>query len=286
MLCRSGQPMTHDATPPLITLNTCQELAEAREGGAGLVDVSLDLNRSTTRVTVEAIRWSYDGRSYPYPINCKERTIYYWHEGTFQSLSRYRGALVKLVPTPWGAPTFEIDGIKMLPSEAISPYADAQRKVKLIRPKGKIVLDCCGGLGYFAAWCLTEGASRILSFEKNPEVLWLRSKNPWSPAEDERLTLSHADISAAIQHLAPASVDAALHDPPRFSIAGELYAEAFYRQLARVLKPRGLLFHYTGSPQAVSRRRDLAGEVSIRLEACGFGVERVLDGVLAHRNGR
>jgi predicted methyltransferase len=30
--------------------------------------------------------------------------------------------------------------------------------------------------------------------------------------------------------------DAALHDPPRFGIAGELYSQVFYDQLARVLR--------------------------------------------------
>ncbi|HEY2686103.1 MAG TPA: MnmC family methyltransferase [Steroidobacteraceae bacterium] len=270
---------------PLLTLETCRELTDARIRGVAQLEVSLDLSRSRTTVAIEASRWSHQGFSYPYPANCKARAIYHWQDGEFQVVSRYQGALVKLVPTPWGPPTFEIDGIKMLPSEAASPYLDAKRKVQLIRPGGKIVLDCCAGLGYFAAWCLAEGAARVLSFEKNSEVLWLRSKNPWSPAHDHRLELSQADISQAVEGIPTGSVDAVLHDPPRFSIAGELYAEAFYRQLARVLRPKGLLFHYTGAPQAVSRRRDLAGEVSIRLEACGFRIERALDGVLGRRNG-
>jgi predicted methyltransferase len=62
--------------------------------------------------------------------------------------------LIKLVPTDWGPPTFEIDGIKMLPTSRVSPFADAERKVGLIEPRGKTILDTCGGLGYFAAWCL------------------------------------------------------------------------------------------------------------------------------------
>jgi ATP-dependent HslUV protease subunit HslV len=33
-------------------------------------------------------------------------------------------------------------------------------------------------------------------------------------------------------------------------IAGELYSQAFYDQLARVLKPGAPLFHYTGNPNA------------------------------------
>ncbi len=82
------------------------------------------------------------------------------------------------MPTQWGPPTFEIDGIKMLPTARVSPYDDAQRKVALIQPRGKTILDTCGGLGYFAAWCLRGGATQLQSYEKNPEVLWLRSSQP------------------------------------------------------------------------------------------------------------
>ena len=71
------------------------------------------------------------------------------------------GSLVKLVPTDWGPPTFEIDGIKMLPTAKVSPFEDARRKVALIQPRGKRVLDCCGGLGYFAHWCLNDMAAEV-----------------------------------------------------------------------------------------------------------------------------
>jgi uncharacterized protein len=77
------------------------------------------------------------------------------------------------------------------------------------------------------------------------------------------------------------SVDAVLHDPPRFGIAGELYSQSFYDQLSRVLRRRGRLFHYTGSPQRVSKGRDLAGEVSHRLREAGFEAKREGDGILA-----
>ena len=55
-------------------------------------------------------------------------------------------------------------------------------------------------------------------------------------------------------------MDAVLHDPPRFGIAGELYSQSFYDQLARVLRPRGRLFHYTGTPNKLTSRRDVMGD--------------------------
>ena len=117
--------------------------------------------------------------------------------------------------------------------------------------------------------------------------MWLRSLNPWSPENsgdaDDRLSVMHADVVAAIAQLPDGSVDAVLHDPPRFGIAGELYSAAFYRQLARVLRRKGLLFHYTGSPNALTSGRDVPREVGRRLQGAGFAAELNGDGVLARK---
>ena len=273
---------------PILARPTAQALLAARDAGTSEWSGSLDLGRSTGHASLEPDTWLWRDQRYPYPSTLKDRTIYYWDGSEFAPLSRYAGSLIKLVPTEWGAPTFEIDGIKMLPTSKESPVADARRKVALVEPHGKVVLDTCGGLGYFAACCLEAGAVRIHSFEKNADVLWLRTLNPWSPDPDApasggRLQLAHADVSQAIAQIADASVDALLHDPPRFGIAGELYSQAFYDQLARVLRRGGRLFHYTGSPNKLTSGRDVPREVAKRLEKAGFKAQLALDGVLAMR---
>jgi len=273
---------------PLLTLKVLEQLRNAVSSGAATVECSLDLERSTTTVEVNETGWIWNGQRFPYPDVCKDRTVYYWDGETFQPASRYTTSLVKLVPTDWGPPTFEIDGIKMLPTAKESPFADARRKVALVEPHGKVVLDTCGGLGYFAACCLDAGAARIHSFEKNSDVLWLRTLNPWSPdpeapASGGRLQLTQADVAQAIVQMADAAVDALLHDPPRFGIAGELYSQAFYGQLARVLRRGGRLFHYTGSPNQLTSGRNVPREVAKRLEQAGFKAQLALDGVLATR---
>jgi hypothetical protein len=225
--------------------------------------------------------WVCQGQRFSYLETCKDRTIYHWFDGTFQPVEHFTTSLIKLVPTKWGPPTFEIDGIKMLPTAQVSPYADAERKVGLIQPRGKMVLDTCGGLGYFAAWCLQGQAKQVLSYEKNPDVIWLRSLNPWSPEIGRGLTLIEDDIAEQIVLLPSKSVDAILHDPPRFGIAGELYSQVFYDHLARVLKHRGTLFHYTGRPNKLTSGRDVPNEVSKRLRHAGFITELNGDGVLA-----
>ncbi|MBB3821372.1 hypothetical protein FHT03_000765 [Xanthomonas arboricola] len=270
----------------MLALSDSQALLAARGAGRVVWTGSLDLGRSTGTAQLDAQTWQWRGRGYPYPGKLKDRTLYFWDGDDFAPISRFDSALIKLVPTQWGAPTFEIDGIKMLPSAQLSPFEDARRKVALVNPRGKSVLDTCGGLGYFAACALEEGVAQVRSFEKNADVLWLRTLNPWSPdpeaaAAGGRLQLVHADVAQQIATLADDSVDAILHDPPRFGIAGELYSQVFYDQLARVLRRGGRLFHYTGAPNKLTSGRDVPNEVSKRLTKAGFSAQLALDGVLA-----
>ncbi len=273
---------------PLLLRHAGDALLAARDRGETTWTGSLDLGRSVDEMQLAPEDWSYRGARYPYPGKLKDRTIHWWDGEAFAPVSRYAGKLIKLVPSEWDVPTFEIDGIKMLPTSKESPLDDARRKVALVQPAGKSVLDTCGGLGYFAACCLDARVARIRSFEKNEDVLWLRTINPWSPDPDApasggRLQLEHGDVSIAIPQLADASFDAVLHDPPRFGIAGELYSQGFYHELARVLRRGGRLFHYTGSPNRLTSGRDVPREVQKRLEKAGFKAELALDGVLASK---
>ena len=279
--------MPHAASP-LLTRPIADALLAARDAGERAFTASFDLGRSQEEAPLQADAWHWRDQRMPYPARLKDRTIYCLDGDDFAPVSRYNGSLIKLVPTEWGVPTFEIDGIKMLPTSKASPLDDARRKVALVEPRGKTVLDTCGGLGYFAACCLDAGVASIRSFEKNADVLWLRTLNPWSPdprsaASGGRLQLAHADVSEAILDIPEGSVDALLHDPPRFGIAGELYSRVFYDELARVIRRGGRLFHYTGSPNKLTSGRDVPREVARRLEQAGFRVELALDGVLGTR---
>jgi predicted methyltransferase len=283
---------TGPMAPPLITASVQRALLAAKSAGECTLRCSLDLKRSETTVRLDEGGWWWNQRQFPYPQGLKERSISYWNGVGFEPLARFTTSLVKLIATHWGPPTFEIDGIKMLPTAHISPYTDAQQKVALVEPAGAQILDTCGGLGYFAACALAAGAAQVLSFELNPDVLWLRSLNPWSP--DSRwaqpitpaLRVVNADVTNQLSSLPAQSFDAILHDPPRFGIAGELYSQSFYDQLARVLKLRARLFHYTGTPNKLSRGRDLPREVAERLKRAGFVVEFTADGVLARKSAR
>src|SRR5689334_12678552 len=113
---------------PLITLTEHQTIQAALRASASAVECSLDLGRSHTSVELARDGWTWQGARFPYLQVCKERTIYFWDKGQFLPAARFSGSLIKLVPTEWGPPTFEIDGIKMLPTARVSPYMDAKDK--------------------------------------------------------------------------------------------------------------------------------------------------------------
>ena len=106
-------------------------------------------------------------------------------------------------------------------------------------------------------------------------ALWLEARLKKYP--HAALIISHD------RELLNRSVDAILHDPPRFGIAGELYSQVFYDHLARVIKRKGRLFHYTGTPNKLTSGRDVPNEVAKRLRQAGFATELVGDGIVASR---
>jgi predicted methyltransferase len=60
-----------------------------------------------------------------------------------------------------------------------------------------------------------------------------------------------------------------IHDPPAFSLAGDLYSGEFYGALYRVMRNHSQLFHYIGDPESKSGRIITAGVIR-RLEQVGF----------------
>jgi predicted methyltransferase len=189
------------------------------------------------------------------------------------------GRYYKLKPVArHAAPTLEISGIQMHRAIGIDPWADSRLKVMSLGDiAGARVLDVCTGLGYTAIAEVLRGASRVVTVEADPNVLEISRYNPWSRGlEDRRVEIVLSDATSFVKGVDSESFDAVLHDPPRISIAGELYGLEFYRELFRVLRPGGRLFHYVGEPGKHSNVDFLKG-VKRRLEHAGFITVRWID---------
>ncbi len=191
----------------------------------------------------------------------------------FEKISRFSEAtqrLYTLRPTEtW--PALEISGILMHRIRGTDPKSDAEAKIALISPIHGAVLDTCCGLGYTAI-LEAKTAESVTTIETEQMVLDLARLNPFSKPlfENPKIKIIHGDTSELISDFDDAAFDIVNHDPPTLSLAGELYSNAFYEQLFRVLKPGGKLLHYTGTPGMKRRRVDIPAGVARRLKMIGF----------------
>ena len=265
---------------PLLTSDSAQQLCAAIDAGAASARVSLDLGRSCAEVTISngaaqfgdaALNRALLQKIVRQPNKCFEIV-----DGQAQALSIFSettGWVRSLMPTA-GAPTTLVAGFPMHRIRATTPQADTQQKVRALgRPRGR-VLDTATGLGYSAIE-LAKTCTEVVTVELDPAALELAERNPWSAAlfSSENIHLIVGDVAQEVSHFADARFDAVLHDPPTMQLAGELYSQAFYAQLRRVLKPGGRLFHYVGDPSSVAGGRATAG-VMRRLADAGFQAVR------------
>lgn len=175
------------------------------------------------------------------------------------------------------APTLEINGIHMHRIQGTDPWSDARQKVALARVGWRHrVLDTCMGLGYTAINSMKRGAREVVTIEIDDVVLDISTENPWSSwLEDYKITIIHGDATKVINEFDNDYFDRIIHDPPRLtSSSGYLYSMKFYKELWRVLRPGGILYHYTGDPGRTALK-NIAGGVASRLKQVGFRVLRV-----------
>ncbi|MEJ2753897.1 MAG: methyltransferase domain-containing protein, partial [Chloroflexota bacterium] len=114
-------------------------------------------------------------------------------------------------------------------------------------------------------------ADHVTTIELDPAVVEICRSNPWSQElfDNPKITRLVGDACDLILDLEDQSFTRVIHDPPMFSLAGDLYSADFYRQLYRILRPSGRLFHYIGDPKSRSGRNVTRGVVR-RLQESGF----------------
>ena len=262
-----------------------ERLLAARQAGHSSVQVSLDLNLTTAEVALEVdgVRLP-DGQSLTWgnweAIRDSKRGCFVIESNTprkIQFFSEATNQLYSLMPTE-RAPTMLVSGISMHRFKGTDPHADTLEKIKAIAPitplKGVLgtgcVLDTATGLGYTAIQA-ARTAEHVTTIELAPAALEVARLNPWSQSlfDNPKIAQVIGDSFEEIQKFEDNTFTCIIHDPPMFSLAGDLYSSEFYRQLFRVLKPGGRLFHYIGDLDSKSGRVVSKGAAR-RLQEAGF----------------
>jgi predicted methyltransferase len=263
--------------PIVLSHRQAAVLDRARQAGQATAEVSLDLGLTSSTVTLQADRILLPGgQSLSWDcvqeIAGSESVCFEIEDNEpykIQRFSDFLNRFYSLMPTA-GAPTLLVSGIPMHRIKDVDPHRDTLNKVRTIAPLVGRVLDTCTGLGYTAIEA-ARTAEQVITIELDPAVLEVARRNPWSwPLFDgDRIEQRLGDSFDEIESFADGAFARILHDPPTFSLAGDLYSGHFYGQLFRVLARRGRLFHYIGDLDSRSGRNVARGVVR-RLQEAGF----------------
>jgi predicted methyltransferase len=263
--------------PIILSYVQVEPLLKAKKQGQTTVGISTDLGLTTITVMLtpegvvfpdgERLDWRSIEKISRSEVNCfilENNTI-----RPIQLFSAYTNRLCSLMPTR-GAPSMLIAGFVMHRIKDIDPMQDTLRKVAAISPIVGRVLDTATGLGYTAIEA-SKTADQVVTIELDPAVQEIARLNPWSQAlfNNPKIQQIMGDACEIVQTFEDESFSRIIHDPPTFSLAGELYSGAFYQQLYRVLKRGGRLFHYIGDPHSKASGGITRG-VLRRLQEAGF----------------
>ncbi len=240
------------------------------------VEISTDLNRTTTTATVSAdglhikdqtVSWKTLKKISKNENNCfviEDNEAY-----KITAFSDFTSRAYSLFPTA-NAPTMLVAGFPMHRIKNTDPHADTLEKVRALGSVSGAVLDTCTGLGYTAIE-MAKTASSVVTIELDPAAQEICRDNPWSQAlfVDQRIEQKIGNSFDIVSALEDGQFEGIVHDPPTFALAGELYSAEFYAHLYRILISNGRLFHYIGDPNSRSGRNITRGVIE-RLTSVGF----------------
>ena len=175
------------------------------------------------------------------------------------------------------APTLILGGFGMHRFKNTDPQADTIAKIKAIGHLYGHVLDICTGLGYTAIGAAKfDKVEKVTTIELDPLVISIQRRNPWSKElfENEKIERLQGDGVDVIKQLSSNRFSVVIHDPPTQRLAGQLFSEEFYKEIRRVMRTDGKLFHYIGDPDSDESGRLFRG-VEKRLRRVGFRQFRV-----------
>lgn len=263
--------------PIVLSHFQARPLLKHRSASGQRVTVTPDLGLSTVDVSVTAEGVQFpDGQVVDWPgleeIAAAQNSCFAVEDGQLDKILRFSEETQRvygLMPTP-KAPTLLVSGIPMHRIKGTDPFADTLAKVRSIKPVVGQVLDTATGLGYTAIEA-AKTADQVITVELDPAVLEVARLNPWSRAlfDNPKIEQRVGDCADVITSLANGRFDRIIHDPPAFGLAGHLYGGEFYRELCRVLRRGGKLFHYIGNPESRSGENTTRGVIR-RLEEAGF----------------
>jgi predicted methyltransferase len=252
-------------------------LLKAQQAQQSTVMISLDLGLTVVEVRIDASGITFpDNEPLPWKviekINDSDTACFVIENGDahkIQAFSDTTNRFCSLMPTS-GAPTLLLAGFPMHRIKGTDPHRDTLSKIKAFAPVTGRVLDTTTGLGYTAIEA-SKTADQVITVELDPAVLEVARQNPWSRAlfDNPKIRQMIGDSAEVITTFEDGTFNRIIHDPPTLALGGDLYSGEFYRELCRVLRRGGRLFHYIGDLDSPHGKRVSKGAIR-RLQDAGF----------------
>lgn len=263
--------------PIVLSFVQAAVLLNAKQAQLLSVSISPDLGLTTVEVQIDERGVTFsDAQGLLWAaietINDSETACFVVEDGDahkIQAFSDTTNRFCSLMPTS-GAPTLLLAGFPMHRIKGTDPRRDTLSKIKAVAPVTGRVLDTTTGLGYTAIEA-SKTADEVITVELDPAVLEVARQNPWSRAlfDNPKIQQVIGDSSEVISTFEDGTFNRIIHDPPTLALGGDLYSGEFYKELCRVLRRGGRLFHYIGDLDSQHGKRVSKGAIR-RLQEAGF----------------
>lgn len=269
--------MPYPEDPIVLSFVQAETLLQAHKSSQASATISPDLGITTVTVDLadegvafpegERISWSLVEKIKESKVTCFRVDTTGIHP--IQVFSEATNRMCSLMPTIH-TPTMLIAGFTMHRIVNIDPMQDTYKKIATIKPLAGRVLDTATGLGYTAIEA-TRTADEVVTIELDPGAQEIARQNPWSRDlfRNPKIKQLMGDSYELVPTFEDESFSRIVHDPPVFSLAGQLYSRVFYQELYRILKRGGRLFHYIGDLNSKSGGTVTRGALK-RLQEVGF----------------
>jgi uncharacterized protein len=229
------------------------------------IKISLDLGLTAQELLLDhglVIAPNGDELAMP-ALKKDEKVCFYWQDGEFKRIrfmGEETGMIYELVETA-GRPMLKVSA---------TPFHkwDFIKRIEADKPKG-MVLDAGTGLGYTAI-AASQSAKKVVTVEMDPHVVQVQQLNPWSRSlVAPNIEQVEDDITIYIRTFKDSTFDCVILDGGTPRSSGNFFSQEQYKQVRRVLKKGGTLYHYLPD-KGVTKGRDFPAEVIARIKKAGF----------------
>ena len=250
---------------PIISSSELREINKAIEEGLDSLEVSLDLGINKTKVKLEKKAFIINDQIVKTKkIKEDDKSCYLITENGLekaQFIFNDSGKFYKLVPTQF-RPILKISGTSMHKKEFLN-------KLKKDKLYGN-VLDSGTGLGY-SSIIVSKTADKVITVEIDENVIEIAKLNPYSQElfNSRNIKRILGNICGDIKKFKEKEFNFVILDGGSVKGSEEFFSLENYKEVFRILKHDGKLYHYVPNHQ-IKRGRDFATEIISRLQKSGF----------------